>query len=109
MLLLAEGLFRLDLVISGDTLRTVVRNLSSAELEMEPGPGTDVGASLAFGEAAEYEPGRSGIEFALGTGADRVTVSVVIGTLRFAQRGTIRVSAQAIVRQAPVSQPEASA
>ena len=31
MILLAEGLFRLDVVISGDTLRTVVRNLSSGK------------------------------------------------------------------------------
>ena len=100
MLLLAEGLFRLDVVIRGDTLRTVVRNLSSGELAMEGGPASDAGGSIAFGDAAAYQPGRSSLEFALGSGADRVEVSVVIGTLRFAERGTVRVSAQAIVRTA---------
>jgi hypothetical protein len=101
MLLLAEGLFRLDAVISGDTLRTIVRNLSSGELELQRAAGTDTGANIVIGDAPAYQPGRSGIEFALGSGADRVGVKVVIGTLRFAQRGTIRISSQAIVRQAP--------
>jgi hypothetical protein len=99
MLLLAGGLFRLDVVLSGDTLRTVVRNLSTGELEMQRRPGNDAGASIAYGDAAAYEPGRASVEFALGSGADRVTAEVLIGTLRFADRGTIQVTAQAIVRQ----------
>jgi hypothetical protein len=101
MLLLAEGLFRLDVVISGDTIRTVVRNLSGGELEMLGGPGAGGGASIAFGDVESYEPGRAEIECTLGSGADRLIVKVTLATLRFAERGTIRVTGQAIVRQAP--------
>ena len=103
MLLLAEGLFRLDVVVSGDTLRTVVRNFSPGELVSEHLPGADAGSSLGFGEIAAFEPGRARIGFALGDGADRVSVDATIGTLRYVERGTVRVSAQAIVRRQPLS------
>jgi hypothetical protein len=102
MLLLAEGLFRLDVVISRDTLRTVVRNLSSGSLKLQHGPAPQQEAgSFAFGEIAGYEPSRTQLEFALGAGQDRVTVESVIATLRYAEKGTVRVTAQAIVRHAP--------
>lgn len=101
MLLLAEGLFRLDVVITGDTMRTIVRNLSSGELRLEPDQGSDSGVSLALGDAAEYAPGRVTLSFALGAGSDRVAVDVVIGTLRLAARGTLQVTAQGIVRHRP--------
>ena len=35
MLLFAQGLFRLDVTLRGDTMRIIVRNLSSGELEIE--------------------------------------------------------------------------
>ena len=92
-------MFRLDIAISGDTLRTVVRNLSDSPIEMRRGAGGQGLAHIAFGEAAEYEPGSSGIEFVLGAGDRPVTVDVSIATLRMADRGTVRVTAQAIVRQ----------
>jgi len=57
------------------------------------------GGHVILGEAAAYEPARTAIEFTLGQPDDRVEVSVTLATLRFAERGTIRVSAQAIVRQ----------
>jgi hypothetical protein len=101
MLLLAEGLFRLDVVVTGDTLRTVVRNFSAGELASGHLPGAGAGISLGFGEVAAYEPGRTEIGFALGTGEDRVAVGGTIGTLRPPGRGTVRVSAQLIVRRAP--------
>ena len=69
MLLHAEDLFRLDAVIEGDTLRTVVRNLSCGKLEMQ-GPVYDDGPHLVLGEASRYEPARSQLEFALGSGSD---------------------------------------
>ena len=69
---------------------------------MESGSASDGGGSVAFGDVAAYQPGRSSLEFAPGSGADRVEVRVLIGTLRFAERGTVRVSAQAIV-QAPAA------
>lgn len=101
MLLLAERLFRLDVVLLGDTLRTVVRNLSSGQLEIEEGLHPEAEPHLAFGDVAAYQPGQGRVKFALGTGQDRVTVDVTLATLHFAQRGTAQVSGQAIVRQAP--------
>lgn len=102
MLLLADRLFRLDVALSGDTLRTVVRNLSSGELELSREQ-REGGPSVAFGEIAAYEPSRTELGFSLGTGSDRVSVEATIATLKFAERGMIRVTAQALVRQAPVS------
>lgn len=103
MLLHAEGLFRLDVTFSGDTVRTVIRNLSSGELETK-GPATGpAGLSVGFGTVEAYEPGRTEFAFALGGGSDRVAVTGVIATLRFRARGTLRVTAQAIIRPAPVA------
>jgi hypothetical protein len=100
MLVEADGLFRLDVVIAGDTLRTIVRNHSGGKLTMRGGVYGADGANVVFGEAALYEPARTATAFTLGSGNDAVDVDVTIGTLRFAERGTIRISAQAIVRQA---------
>jgi hypothetical protein len=103
MLLHADGLFRLDVTVDGDTVRTVVRNLSPGKLETR-GPATSPGGlSLGFGEVREYEPGRVEFEFALGSaGDDRIAVTGLIATLRFKDRGKVRVTGQAIVREAPV-------
>jgi hypothetical protein len=103
MLLLAEGLFRLDVVVAEDTLRTVLRNLSGGVIETETTLGTVTGESILFGDAASYEPGRAGLGFTITTGADAVWVRAMIATLRFAARGTVQVGAQAILLQAPVS------
>lgn len=54
--------------------------------------------SAAFGDAAEYEPGSSSLQFVIGDEADLVGVHVKMATLRFAERGTVRVTAQAIIR-----------
>jgi hypothetical protein len=100
VLLIAEGLFRIDVVVSGDSLRTVVRNVSGGPLEMRGGASSAAGESYAFGEVATYEPGRAQLGFTLGAADDRVLVKITLATLRFTERGTVRVSAQAIVRQA---------
>jgi hypothetical protein len=102
MLLHAEGLFRLDVTLHGDTLRTVVRNLSPGQLEMQRGTGYP-GAGIAFGDIERYQPSQARVGFSLGEGDDRVDVEAIIGTLRLADRGTIKVSAQAIVRGGPSS------
>jgi hypothetical protein len=99
MLLLASGLFRLDVAISPDTMRTVVRNLSSGELEIKSHSGYGQPGSLASIETVAYRPSSSGLSFALGRDDDRVTVDVLIGLLRFLHRGTVRVTAQARIRQ----------
>jgi hypothetical protein len=100
MLLLADGLFRLDIVVSDDTIRTVVRNLSSGELAVEGSRDPGRARGIGFGDAVTYKPGSSNLDFTLGSGADGVGVAVQIGTLRFEERGTVQVTAQAIVRQA---------
>jgi len=105
MLLLAENLFRLDATVTGDTIRTNVRNLSSGKLEMAGGNASAPGTHLVIGDAGRYEPARVDVKFALGGGDDRVEVKVMIGVLRFAERGTVRLTAQAILRQAPVASP----
>lgn len=98
MLLLAERLFRLDVTIDGDTLRTTVRNLSDGPLRMV-GDAQDRFA-LGFGELDAYEPAQAGLRFTLGSGADAVAVSVQLATVRFADRGTVRVTGQGILRGA---------
>ena len=100
MLLLAEGLFRLDVVIAADTIRTVVRNLSTGKLESGGGSGYAIPTVLATAGAARYKPSGTRLDFSLGAGADRVSTEVPIAVLRFAERGTVQVTAQAIVRQA---------
>jgi hypothetical protein len=102
MLLLAEGLFRLDIMIRGDTLQTIVRNLSTGELEMDRRDGYP-DPHVAIGDITAYEPASVTISFALGAGDDRVEVKALIAILRFAERGTVRVTAQAVVRAAPLS------
>jgi hypothetical protein len=103
MLLLAEGLFRLDVVVAEDTLRTVLRNLSGGVIETETTLGAVTGESMLFGDASSYEPGRAGLGFTIATGGDAVWVRAMIATLRFVDRGTVQVGAQAILLQAPVS------
>jgi hypothetical protein len=103
MLLLAEGLFRLDVALTGDSLRTVVRNLSPGELQIEEGQHGEAQAHLVFGEAVDYQPAHGRVRFSLGEGDDMVSVSAIIGVVRFADRGTVRVSAQALIQRAPVS------
>jgi hypothetical protein len=103
MLLLAEGLFRLDVVVAEDTLRTVLRNLSGGVIETQTTLGTVTGESILFGDAGSYEPGRAGLGFTITTGDDAVWVRAMIATIRFATRGTVQVGAQAILRQAPAA------
>lgn len=100
MLLQAEGLFRLDVVVADDTLRTIVRNLSPGELTLEPGSGYPTGENLVCGEAGSLQPVSSKLTFRLGEGSDMVSVDVVIATLLRTERGTVRLAAQAIVRHA---------
>jgi hypothetical protein len=99
MILTAKDLFRLDVVLNGDTLRTMVRNLSAGDLALDTT--SQPPESYGFGEVAVYEPGVTSLAFALGSGRDRVSVNATITTLRFAARGTVRVTAQAIVRVDP--------
>ncbi len=102
MLLLADGLFRLDVCPHGDTLRTVVRNLSPGRLEFIER--TSGGPTII--QAAEtrvlqgLHPSRFDLEFVLGEGDDAVRVAVTVGALQNPERGTTRLTAQAFLRQA---------
>ena len=98
MLLLAEDLFRLDIMIFGDTLQTFVRNLASGELAVAGEVGQPRVATTTLGLAARYAPGRADLRFAVGPEDARIVTEVTIATLRFPERGLIRVSAQGIVR-----------
>jgi hypothetical protein len=98
MLLLDEDLFRLDVLIIGDTVQTFVRNLTSGELELRGEVGQPRVATTTLGFAGRYAPGRADLAFTVGAEGARAVTTVTIATLRFADRGTIRVSAQGIIR-----------
>jgi hypothetical protein len=98
MIVLADGLFRLDVTIFADTLRTIVRNLSPGELTMHSERARSTEATIALGNSADYRPTQSTTEFSLGDGPDRVEVSVLLATLRFAGRGNYQVTSQATIR-----------
>ena len=53
-----------------------------------------------MGDVDVYAPGRADLGFRLGSGDDLLLARITIATLRFPERGTVRVSTQAIVRQA---------
>ena len=86
MLLLADGVFRLDARVVGDSLQTYVRNFTALR-----------------GEAGTLDPGRADLVLALGGGTDGLSARVTVGTLRLADHGTVRISAQAILRPAAAS------
>jgi hypothetical protein len=100
MLLLADELFRLDVLVNGDALEPYVRNLSRGGLTITDDPeGTE---SSLQGGAAELFGGRAAL-CVRGIGeAGGFLARVSVATVRVAERGTIAVSAQAIIRdQAP--------
>ena len=99
MLLHADGLFRLDVMVQGDSLQTFVRSLTAGALDILGDVGGPSAAMITLGDAAAYAPGRADLAFTLGAAEDQVMTRVTIGTVRFSERGTVRVSAQAIVRQ----------
>jgi hypothetical protein len=99
MMLVAEGLFRLDVVLEGDTLRSIVRNLSpDAEVRFGPARSSYPIGAGSFGDLAGYEPGNVAIDFCLESATERVDVTGTIATLKFSDRGTTRITVQAVVR-----------
>ena len=97
-LLLADGLFRLDVAVAGDTIRTIVRNLSAGRLQMADGAEGQAVRGVACGDVEAYQPGATGMRFWLGEGSDLVSVAVLLGVVQVPDRGTVRVSGQAVLR-----------
>jgi hypothetical protein len=98
----AEGMFRLDVLIVPDSLRILVRNLCGAELSFEPsGYPRPVVVQGDLGELA-LRPGHHEMTFRLGgpQAEGAVQADVTIATLRMAEQGIVRVTAQAFVHKA---------
>lgn len=97
-LLLADGLFRLDVLVQGDALQAFVRNLTPGRLEFRGDSAAPHWETLTFGDVTPYGPGRAGLGFSLvSADSHRVLAKIVVGTLRFPARGVVRVTGQAIV------------
>jgi hypothetical protein len=98
MLLLAEGLFRLDVVPHDDTVQTIARSLSAAEPNAELRSTGEVGgASQSTGDAAPRSTTRFGGEIVLigEEGAERVVARVLVGSVCHLDRGLTSFTAQA--------------
>jgi hypothetical protein len=96
---LAPRLFRFDVISEGDTLRTVVRNLSRGALEIDTRHHNEPGTNLVEGGASVYEPAKASVGFTLRTATEEIQAEITIGILSLAERGTVRVTAQASLRQ----------
>jgi hypothetical protein len=85
-------------MLSSDTLQTIVRNLSTGKPSLDEGADKPLQA-FGFGEIDLYEPGMASLSFALGNGPGPRLRRATMSTLRFAHRGTVRVTTQAVVRR----------
>jgi hypothetical protein len=95
MLLLAESLFRLDVVPQDDTVQTILRNLS-AQPRAEFRFGAVGGGSHASG-VAPPSTGRFGGEVVLigKDGSERPVAKVLVGSVCHLERGVTSFTAQA--------------
>jgi hypothetical protein len=98
-LMLVERMFRFDVIVGGDSLQPVVRNLSRAALELDPAHHNEPGTNIVLGGALAYEPTRAMLGFTLRSTTEVILVSVTIGVLQLVEHGVARISAQAILRQ----------
>jgi hypothetical protein len=99
MLILAEGLFRLDVIPHDDTIQTVLRNLSPApraEMRFRPVGG---GSLVLAGPRVIAAPttGRFGGEVVLiaEDGSERPVAKVLVGSVCHIERGETSFTAQA--------------
>ena len=60
------------------------------------------GTNVVLGAASAYEPARASVGFTLATSSEQIHAEVTIGTLMRPEHGTVRVLAQAILRQRQV-------
>ena len=95
MLILAEGLFRLDVVPHDDTIQTILRNLSPeprAEFRFR-----DVGGSAHAHGVDPPSTGRFGGEIVLvgEDGSERTVARILVGSVCHLERGLTSFTAQA--------------
>jgi hypothetical protein len=100
MLVLAEGLFRLDVVPNDDTIQTIVRSLSSERRRAELRDRAVAGETVSFGGPGAIEPrstGRFGGEIVLigEDGLDQAVARVLVGSVCHPDRGITTFTAQA--------------
>jgi hypothetical protein len=97
----APGLFRLDVTMIPDSMRVVVRNMSTGALACsDDGYGRPVVAQGETATVAALHPGHHQTTFTLGEAGDAVEVCVILATLRLSEIGMVRVTGQATVRRA---------
>jgi hypothetical protein len=102
MLLLAEGLFRLDVVPQEDMVQVIVRSLATEPHAELRSTGEVGGESRALGRRDEVEPrstGRFGGEIVLiaDDGAERRVAKILVGSVCQLERGLSSFTAQATV------------
>ena len=95
MLLLVEGLFRLDVIPQDDTVQTILRNLSpepQAELRF-----AEVGGGSHVSGVAPPSTGRFGGKVVLvgEDGSERPVAKVLVGSVCHLDRGVTSLTAQA--------------
>jgi hypothetical protein len=100
MLVLAEGLFRLDVVPNEDTVQTVVRSLSAgqrAELRSTGEVGGESRSSDTRGDIAPRSTSRFGGTVVLigEDGSERAVARVLVGSVCHLERGLTGFTAQA--------------
>lgn len=103
-LVYADGLFRLDAVVVPDSLRMLVRNATGLALTFKP-DGYPRPVVVQGDVEGGPLPGHHQITFTLGDpdASGAVRVDATIATLRFPDRGLVRLTAQAVVRRAEAS------
>ena len=99
MLILAEGLFRLDAIPHDDSLQTILRNLSPeprAEVRYAD-IGGEAGVLGSPGEVTAPSTGRFGGEVVLigEDGAERAVARILVGSVCHLERGLTSFTAQA--------------
>jgi hypothetical protein len=99
VLILADGLFRLDVIPHGDTIQTAIRNLSS-ERRVDFRIGAVGGVAHAFGAPGEIvalSTGRFGGEVVLigEDGRERDVAKLLVGSVCHLERGVTGFTAQA--------------
>jgi hypothetical protein len=90
-------MFRLDAIVEGETVRAVVRNLSRGSLTLDAGHHTEAGTNLVLDGAGDLFPSMATVAITIATGAEVARIDVAIGALLLADRGVMRIAAQATV------------